>query len=324
MKTRISTIGEHTRAALLEDWGPKSLSLLVAIGLWVWVQSGLIVDEKIRAEVRYVWPADLVRLEDPPPVINLTVQGPQALVRRLQRERLVMNVDLAEAGEGAVNVDYTSIQVQGLPEGVEVMHHSPPSVDVNFERPMTRRVPVRIALAGDLAAGYKAGSAKANPSVVEITGPRSLVRALSDAPTEPIDLSELKAPRTLTVPLNLPSRSLSAAEHSSVQISINVEAIQGEKVLSEAIVEVSGRGYLVTPPTLKLTLTGPVAELERLKPSDVRVIAHLPDPAPASGRINIGGQGTDPRKIEVKLPASTNVVVKRIEPATVTVERAPN
>lgn len=323
MKTRLSTIGARVRAALLEDWGPKSLALIVAIGLWAWVQSGLIVDEKIRAEVRYVWPEDLVRLEDPPPVINLTVQGPQALVRHLQNERLLMNVDLAEAGEGAVTVDYTSIHVQGLPEGVEVMHHSPPSVDVNFERPMSRRVPVRIALTGDPPNGYKAGSAKATPSVVEITGPRSLVRALSDAPTEPIDLSEMKMPRTLSVPLNLPSRSLSATEHPSVQITINVEAIQGEKTLPEVTVEVNGRGYVVTPPSLKVLLTGPVAELDRLKLSEVRAIAHLPDPAPASGRVNISGLGADPSQIEIKLPGSSSIVVKRVEPSAVTAERAP-
>lgn len=322
MKSRVAIVREHLHAALLEDWGPKSLSLLVALALWAWVQSGLIVDEKVKAEVRYIWPEGLVRLEEPPPTINLLVQGPQALVRRLQSEQPVMNVDLAEASEGPITVDFTSIQVLGLPEGVKVTHHSPPSSEVKLERPMTRRVPVRVALTGEVPNGYKLGTSRASPSVVEVTGPRSLVRALTDVPTDPIDLSEMKASRTLAVPLNLSSRTLSASEHSTVQVAINVDPIQGERPMPELVVEVDSRGYLVSPATVTVLLSGPVAELDRLSPDDVRVLAHLPDPAPA-GRVTLGTQGKGPGKIEIRLPENSSVQVKRVEPATVTVEHAP-
>ena len=105
-------------------------------------------------------------------------------------------------------------------------------------------------------------------------------------------------------------------------VSLTVEAIQGERPVPERIVEVDTRGYLVSPATVTVILTGPVAELDRLSPDDVRVVAHLPDPLP-TGRATLGTQGAAPGKIEIQVPPGRGIQVKRVEPATITVEHAP-
>lgn len=322
MNTRLSRVLELLRSALLEDWAAKLLSLLVAAAVWTWVQSGLLVDVRLRADVQYVWPEGLVRYEEVPTTIALTVQGPQAQVRRLERQRPVIHVDLAESTEGTTTVDFGAQPIKGIPEGIRVVHYSPPSIEIRLERRMSRRVPVRVALAGEPPTGYKLLSAKAAPTTVELSGPRSLVRALTDLPTEPVDLSELKESRALSVPLNLSSRALSVDGSASVQVSVNIEAVVADRHFPEARVELDRRGWRTAASTAHVVLSGPVAELDRLDPAAVRVRLKVPEPEPAA-RAKVAGLGEGPGKIEVVLPEGAGLTVKRVEPDSFTLEREP-
>lgn len=322
MRKRVEAIVAFLSGSLAEDWATKLLALAVAVAVWAWVQSGLTVDQRLRADVSYIWPDGLARHEEVPSSVALTVQGPQAQVRRLERERPVITVDLSDAPEGTSTVDYGALPIQGVPEAVRVVHVSPPSIDVRLERRSTRRLPVRVVLAGEIGSAWKLVANKATPSTVEISGPRSLVRALTDVPTEPIDITELKESRAVEVPLNLSHRALSVEGSPSVQVALAVEPVIAERHFPEASVTANGRGWQATPPTVHVVLSGPVHELDRLDAGRIRVVAHLPDPEPAA-RARVSGQGKDPGRLEVELPQSSSVKVKRIDPDAVVLEREP-
>lgn len=320
MNARLARFREWLRSALLEDWGVKLPSLLVAMALWAWVQSGLIVDIRLKADVQVLWPEGLVHYEDLPSTVSLTVQGPQAQVRHLERERPVIVVDLADAPEGTTTVDFGGLPVKGIPEGIRVVYVSPSTVEVKLESRSSRRLPVRVALAGEVPTGYRLLSTKATPATTEVSGPRSLVRALSDVPTEPIDLSDLKESRALDMALSLSSRALSVVGSSKVSVLVNVEAIQAERHFTEVPVSVDRKGWKATIDTDHLVLAGPVAELDKLDATKIKLVVHLPDPEP-SGRVRLSELGTEPGELEVVLPPKSNIKVKRMDPPTIQVER---
>ena len=191
-----------------------------------------------------------------------------------------------------------------------------------MERRYTRKVPIRVALAGDPPAGYKILGSKATPSIVDVTGPRTLVRGLADVPTEPIDLSELRESRTLNVPLSLSSRALSVGANTTVQVAMNVEALLADRHFPEAPVSVDRRGWRANAGSVHVTLSGPVAELDRMDASKVRVVVHLPEPEPAS-KARITELGSKPGQIEVVLPEGTGIKIKRLDPDTIQLEREP-
>ncbi len=322
MKVRVQKVLEFLATAVLEDWAVKLLSLLIAVGLWAYVQSGLLVDVRLKAEVQYIWPESLARYEDVPSSVQLTVQGPQAQVRRLERERPVVTVDLTGAAEGSNTVDFGAAPIKGIPEGVHLAHISPPSVDVRFERRASRRVPVRVALAGEIASGYRLISAKATPSAVEVSGPRSLIRALPDLPTEPIDLSELKESQTVSAPLSPSSRALVLESGSAVQVALSVEAVLAERHFEQVPVTVDKEGWRAGAGTMHVVLSGPVAELDRLNASRLSVTLHVPEPEPP-GKARLSALGEGPGAIEVRLPEGSAIKVKRLDPESVPIERAP-
>lgn len=322
MRARLTRVLEILRDAVLEEWSVKLLSLLIAVGLWAWVQSGLLVDVRLKSDVLYVWPEGLARYEDVPSSISLTVQGPQAQVRRLERERPRITVDLTGAAEGPNTVDFGAAPIEGLPEGVHVVHVSPPSVDVRFERRYSRRVPVRVAVAGEVPAGYRLVSAKADPTAVDVSGPRSLVRSLADIPTEAIDLAELRETRTVNVPLSPSSRALTLGSSATVGVTVTLDAIIAERHFQEVNVVVDRAGWSASEEKLHVVLSGPVAELDRLDASKLKVRAHLPDPEPA-GRVKLSAVGKRPGELEVVLPEDSNIKVKRLDPDSLQLERAP-
>ncbi len=313
---------EFVRDAILEDWMVKLLSLLIATSLWAWVQGNLEVEKRLRADVQYLWPAELARYEDGPSSIAIVVRGPQAQVRRVERERPTITVDLSDAPEGKTTVEFAAAPIKGIPEGLHVTQLAPATFEMRFERSFSRKVPVRVALAGEVPGGYRLLSAKASPSTVEVSGPRTMVRGLADIPTEPLDVSELRASRTVSVPLSPASSALDLEGTTTVQVSLSLEAVTAERHFEQVPVRVDDRGWRSAVDRVHVVLTGPVAELDRLDASKLEIVARVPDPAPTS-KARLSALGAGPGALELTLPEDSTLKIKRLEPDSVSLERVP-
>lgn len=322
MRKTLTALRDGLVETISEDWATKLLALVIAIGIWLGVQSMLVVDVRTRAEIRYTWPEDLIRLEEVPTSVSLTVQGPQSVVRRLERQRPVIVVDLSESPEGPTTVDFTALSISGLPPNVTVLHISPPSVELKLERTMTRKITVHPNITGTSPEGYRVVSVKANPSSVQVSGPRSLLKPpLSELLTDPIDLSELRTSRTVQVPLALPGRTVTTEPKGPVQVAVEIEAIQGVRSL-EAPVTVSARGWTSKTETATLTFAGPLPVLNALSPGKVKLLLNLPDPPPA-GPVVFEKIGSEPNQISVSGVDMAGITLARIDPGSITAEPPP-
>ena len=75
------------------------------------------------------------------------------------------------------------------PFGVEVTQVLPATLGIDLERSTRRTVPVKPALDGEPAPGYVVGRVSSEPATVDIVGPETRVKQITDATTEPVSVT---------------------------------------------------------------------------------------------------------------------------------------
>ena len=304
---------------IMEDFAWKALSLGFAVALWAWVQSELVVDKRMRAEVQYRWPVELVRVDEVPTSVLVTVQGPQGDVRRLDRRSLSLSVDLSEADEGDVTVDFTTLSVLGLPEGVKLLHISPPSVDIQLDQRMTREVRVSPAVTGEPAEGWVVVDTRVEPERVEITGPQTIVRTLDEVYTDIVDINGSRSNRRVDVPIALPQQTVRSLSSDPIQVYVDLEPVVTSRHFPEApLVLPSGAwdGWTTEPRSAHVVLRGPLAEVSAVPVEDVIVSVHVPE-EPGSDPPEVAAMDPEaPAWLEVVHGGPDTVFVEDIAPST--------
>ena len=274
----LSRLQSGLRRFFLENVLLKLLSLGCAVGAWAWVQSAQVVQQRVRVRVNYDWPADLVRVEEAPKQLVVTVEGPQGLVRTLNPRRLLMRVDLSDGTEGVNAIDFTSRPILNLPQDLLVVQISPPEADVVLEPPMEKVVAIKPTVIGEPARGWTRKSVSFEPETVTITGPKSLVQRLSQVPTDVVDTSGIQADTTVAVPLML-GDVIRSAWQLPVSVTIDVEPLLAQRTFT-AVALSPPPGWRAEPETVQVVLEGPVVELQELSSAQLALQATLPADAP--------------------------------------------
>jgi len=300
----------------------KTLAFVFAVFIWAWVQTEQVVDKRSRARVVYVWPEGLVRVQEVPKTLVVTLRGPQGLVRNLEPGRLGYKVDLTEADLGQTNVDFSAKILSGLPAGVSVVQVSPPAVDINLDRRLEREVRVKEMVIGDVAAGYRKGEVSVQPRTIQITGPQSLVRQISEVATDVVDVNGLTETTRFDVGLALKERTVTAVDPDPIGVTVAVSPIIVKKTFNGVPIMARDTGWRPTTGTAVVILQGNAAHMVELGPEQVSVQVHLPDPVPAGKTLQVKFDKTAPRSgVEVVHQGPGSVKVVDVQPATVTLER---
>ena len=105
---------------------------------------------------------------------------------------LVATVDLSAAQPGR-RLFHLSPERVKAPFAVVVTQVTPSSVAIRFEPSATRIVPVIASVEGEPAPGFIVGRISADPPTVEIVGPESLLRRVTEAITEPLWVGSARA-----------------------------------------------------------------------------------------------------------------------------------
>ncbi len=305
------------RRALTEDIGFKLLSLLFAVVLWGWVQSGQVVDARTRAQVEYRWPDGLVGAREVPKTLVVTVSGPQGVVRRIQRGSLSVVADLSESEKGNVSVDFSQLEVGGLPQGVEVVQLSPPAIDVELDKAMTKEVQVQPTVIGEPAPGWAIASIEVTPESVHILGPQVKVRALAQVSTDVIDVSGVREDKVVDAALSIPDPVVDAAPGSPrrVKVAVRVEPVIVERTFEDVPVMVRGPGWRVEPSAARVTLRGPQEAIGGIQMDRVAVVLDSPGNGDGDGRVDLTWRSEETEGIRVTHDGPADQVeVARVDP----------
>ena len=182
-------------ASVRQTLGLLTLSLLMAIALWVFVTDA---ENPVRVDL---FPASIaveavnagaagrpLAVANELPAVQVRISAPEDRWERLTTANLDAFVDLSglPAGEHELTV---RVDVEGI-GGVRVIGTVPPSVTVVLEDFVTATVAVVPRIVGSVPQGYEIVSATPEHESVEVSGPRSLVALVRVAQAE-IDVSGL-------------------------------------------------------------------------------------------------------------------------------------
>jgi YbbR domain-containing protein len=173
---------------VLRHVGLKLLSLALAVLLWSLVAGQKEAERSLRVPLEFRnMPGSLEMIGEPPSFVDVRVKGPSTTLGQLRGTELIVTVELSTARPGRRMFHLLPDHVT-TPVGVRALAVVPPTVPLMFEASATKRVPVVPAIDGDPAEGYMRGRVSASPASVEVVGPESVIKQLTEATTEPVNL----------------------------------------------------------------------------------------------------------------------------------------
>ena len=200
---RRDAILRRVKSILLENWGTKLLAIFIAVALWAGLitQDPKLTREKVFSDVAVsVNGADTLKrngyivLEDLNTLLNdvdLRVSVPQAQYSSAQASNYSVRVELSrirQAGVQEVRIQSSNSTTYGT-----VMEIDPPTVKLTVDEYVTRyRIPVAVELTGEVPEGFHATAPSTDPSVIAVSGPKSLVERIVSAKVT-VDQSSLPA-----------------------------------------------------------------------------------------------------------------------------------
>ncbi len=244
---------------------------------------------------------------------EVVIAGPQSLVSAVAQARLILNLDgVRENISRSLPVevaDQNNRPINGLSiHPAQVQVNLPISQQGGF-----RDVAVKVLVRGQVASGYRLTNLSVFPPVVTVfSSDPTLINSLPGfIETQPLNLSGVKDDLSMHLTLNLPP-GISVIGDQTVVVQAGVAPIESSLTLSGKIVEVvglpQGMSAKVSPQTVDVILSGPLAILNTLVAQDVRV------------SVDVSGLAAGAYQLTPKVEVLTSSVrVESILPATVEV-----
>ena len=281
--------------ALFHNWRLKASALGLAVFLWALVQT------EPRSEEIFPSVPVLVEIGDTtwtlanqprPATVELRLDGPAREIIRLAREGAVVRVPIGIVGSGdtlvSIRRDWIDVGQRG---GLVIESVSPQSVQLAFERAVTRLVPVSARVQGRVRNDLALATAlSVSPRLVRVRGAESRVAALDSVPLLPFDLGRVNGSAVFAVAVDTTGLGGATVTPLSTSLEVRVEDMV-ERVLDGLAVQADvgpGQPQVVVEPTeVRLTLSGARTLVTAVDRSALRVWVppeYLEDMAPGEIR----------------------------------------
>ena len=219
------------------------------------------------------------------PVIN--IKGPASVVEKIAQARI--DIDLQERTESlSENYRYTLCDEEGNPMDVAKITTDVAEVHLDVKIQRYQEVPLKlnVVYGGGATEGYTRYEIK--PGSIRVSGSEAVLSDLTELVLGTINFAERTENEQLTFPINLPEGvtnltgiTEAIAEIRFVGLSIKEFTTENIKVINVP----EELDYELMSEVVKVTLRGPTAKINKIKPEDIEVTVDL------SGK-EIGAVGT--------------------------------
>lgn len=210
---------------LFDNFLYKLVSLLIACVLWAAAQGVTDVEQSLDVPIAVEKvPENLVVVEESAHEINLRLVGSRAALRQCSKQLQHYTVSLEGAKPGEARLSVNKEQIS-LPRGARIAARSPSTLVYTLETVVTKSVPVRADLAGDLPRGYKLVRVSVEPKEIAIVGAKSSVRNIREVVTDRIELARLRETAHLesSVALGYPHVWRKDPDGGPIRVNVEIE-----------------------------------------------------------------------------------------------------
>lgn len=300
------------------DVGLRAISLLLAIGLWAFVnagQRGALVALRVPVGYRLL-PAGMVILNQHPDFVEIEVRGPRTLLSLLDPDRLTLRLDLAGVSVGQA-VFKIGPDMFNVPRQTDVTRVSPSQIVLDIDRLAQRQVPVYLNVRGKPARGYHITAVTVKPPKVELRGPSRYLSQIERVESAPIHVNGIKDTVIQQVKLSAPKEHVTVQGAETVEATIKVSEVVANHEFHKLPVEVRNTDHKVrvNPHNVNVTVRGPVNRLSNL---DLRGAVYVSAEGIPPGTHDLPVQVTLPDGIELvhASPKNVKVLIYRARRAT--------
>nr|HDM99819.1 YbbR-like domain-containing protein [Deltaproteobacteria bacterium] len=258
---------------LRKNWFLKLLSLGFALLLWFFVVGEQKAEISISVPLEIInIPTDLVISNDVPSNIDVTVYGPRSMIRAMTTKGILKVIDLkdAEIGKTTVHISPDSLS---LPGAVRALRIQPSNIEIVLEPLVLSDFPVRPVLKGTVAKYHKVLDTDVDPPRVVVSGPESVIKAMKEIKTFPIDLDGASDDFTKEVGLDIQGIHVSLEEKKKYIVTVHIVPVQGTRRITHIPVQIETNqsDVLWWPKVVSVTLRGPMLDIREIKPTDIYV-----------------------------------------------------
>jgi len=270
---------------LKRDIGLKIVALVLAVFLWVNVAERREVVLTVDLPLRYTnMPAEMTFASEIPREAKVEIRGRSKFLRWRLKD-VYFAIDLSPAEGGIITHIISPSEIRLPPdkhlEVLEIME--PKGIRVELDRLVTKKLPPRPLLEGDLPEGrVMIGKARAEPGEVVISGAEKIIADLDSIPTHAVDRDDLGKDGRADTRVDLSGLLHVESDVEDLVITARVESIKDLGIPSVPITSPSRRGMRVqfTPDSLDVVISGAESLVDSLDPADLKLVVDvtgLPD-----------------------------------------------
>jgi len=263
-------IRRFIHGALFDNVGLKFLSVVLAITVFLLVNTDK--DQEIPAKIAigYTLPDDKVLVSERVDELRVTIRGPR---RRLQRfdETKVPRVDIDLRRGDSGNVLITADMIK-LPSGLSVTSITPRTVHVAFDKRVEKIVVVEPRTDGQPQHGFYMAGAKATPATIQVRGAESALATLSAVATASQSI-ESRTESFVAETKIIPPDGVDVVGSPNVSVAVQIDEMLvrspivglGVAIRGDGPSPIDGSKWAVTPSQVNVTLTGSLLAVEKAK-----------------------------------------------------------
>jgi YbbR domain-containing protein len=269
--------------------GLKVLAIALATLLWLTVAGQHVVERALRVPLEIVnMPPALEIVGDVPPAVDVRLRGSSALLGRLAIGEVVAVLDLAAARPGSRLFNLRADEVK-VPYGIDVVQIAPATIPLELEKSHTRTVPVVPALDGEPAPGFVVGRLTSEPATVDVTGPESRVRTVSEATTEPVPIDGSREGVRDVVTIGVVDTAVRLVRPQSATVVVEIWPAPVEREVEGVPLRwrnlKTGLRATIAPARARVDIRGQAEALSKAGPDTIQAFVDLAGLAP--GRYNL-------------------------------------
>jgi len=231
-------------------------------------------------------PENMVLTEFHTDKIEIRIRAAPRLMERLNTETIRYPVDLytdlafdpagdfdsIEPGEYLIPVYKKRIPMN---PAIKILAVKPAYVSVRLEKKVRKFFQIKVPYTGTPAQGYAALEATTDPSGMELIGPESVIEAMFELKTKPIDLTNVNETFKKKIPLDLEDPSVVSFPDQVVTVTVPLEQQLVSKTVDIPVLAGNTDFQVkIEPAEIILTIKGPFDKLSSKEVLD-RIYAYI-------------------------------------------------